>query len=527
MSSGAHAPETTGRSPVSSSRAAFGFDAVAVGVAVALAALFVAIALPVLATLPHDFDEGWFMLDARAIQHGQRPFVDFAHHEVPLHLHALSLFGRVFGATPFGYRLLSLVALAASGVALFWLARPFVGAMPALVAEAAFLFSPVQSRALTAVPETPALLCLLVATVLLYTRESRRSAWASGAVFVLAVLLKPQYLVVAAAAALSLVVARQWQRLADFAAAGVLAVLVGVGWVVLASDGIVLDVARFQLTRVTTHRGGMWSIDSGFADMRRLLGVETPRQWAVIGFQTFFQTRVASTPLALFVLGLLAIPVWVVGCARARPALAAFVVLWPASLLVLNFALMDFASPRYFIPYAAFAAFLLSAWVWLAERALGTWTAGALAAVAGAVLVGQLATTLGSDSDPWFWGRSHAIAEEHARVVSFNPILFAATGTEPGCGLANAALTYGSFGAHFLAAERLRRFRIDDDDLIACLRADPAMPVVIDWAFYFFTRPGSRLREYLAGEGSAQRLYFSPDAVQQWDRPLLRMSPLR
>ena len=53
------------------------------------------------------------------------------------------------------------------------------------------------------------------------------------------------------------------------------------------------------------------------------------------------------------------------------------------------------------------------------------------------------------------------------------------------------------------------------------------MPVVIDWAFYFFTRPGSRLREYLAGEGSAQRLYFSPDAVQQWDRPLLRMSPLR
>jgi hypothetical protein len=106
-------------------------------------------------------------------------------------------------------------------------------------------------------------------------------------------------------------------------------------------------------------------------------------------------------------------------------------------------------------------------------------------------------------------------------------MLFAATGAEPGCGFANPALTYGGFGETFLVTERTRPFRFSDERLIACLRANPQTSMVVDWAFYFFTRPGSPLRQYLAGEGSAQRLFFSPDAVEQWDRPLLRMNPFR
>jgi hypothetical protein len=271
----------------------------------------------------------------------------------------------------------------------------------------------------------------------------------------------------------------------------------------------------------------MWTIDSGFNDMKQILGVETPRQWAMINFQTFFLSRVESAPLVIFVLALLAIPVWVFGCARAHPAFRAFLVLWPTSLFLLNFVLMDFASPRYFIPFFAFCAFLVSGWVWLVETYAGPVATAVAGAAAGAVLVGHFATTLGSDGDPWFWGRTHAIAQEHRTVVSFTPIFFAATETEPGCGFANSALTYGSFGENFLATDRVRRFRFSDERLIACLHANRDVSVVIDWAFYFFTRPGSLLREYLAGEGSAQRVFFSPEAVQQWDRPLLRMSPLR
>jgi 4-amino-4-deoxy-L-arabinose transferase-like glycosyltransferase len=500
---------------------------IALGIAVGLAAVFVAIALPVLATLPQDFDEGWFMLDARFIARGGRPFIDFPHHEMPLHLYLLAAAGRVFGATIFGYRMLSLLSLAASGIVLFGLVRPFAGSTAALAAEAVFLFSPVHGRSLAAVPETPALCVLLVGALVLFTRESRRSAWAAGIAFAVAVLLKPQYLLVVAAAAAALAWARDRRRLVDLTAAGSIAGLLGAAWVVVASDGIVADTMRFQLTKIGTRTGGMWSIASGFDDMRRLLAIETPRQWAALGFRTFFRTRVEPTPVALFALGILAVPIWLLGCARGRPALRAFVVLWPASLLVLNFVLMEFVSPRYFIPFFGFTAFLVAGWVWLAERRLPSWAVAGAVGVACAALSLHFAATLGSDRNAWFWDRTQAVAREHPKLVSFNPIAFAATGTEPACGFANPALTYGSFGEHILATERLRRFQFNDERLIACLRADPELAVVVDWAFYFFTRPGSALRAYLAGEGSGQRVFFSPEAAQQWDRPLLQMSPLR
>ena len=496
-------------------------------VAVALAAVFVATALPVLDTLPHDFDEGWLMLDARFVADGQRPFVDFPHHETPLHLYLLALAGEIFGRTIFGYRMLSVTALAASGFVLFRLARPFVGALPALLAEALFLFSPVQSRASTAVPETPALFLTLVGVLWLFTRTGRVSAWASGIVFVAAALTKPTVLVPIAAAVLGLAVGREWRRLADLAAAGIVAGVVGILAVVALSDGVFAEVVRFQVTRVGTHRVGMWAIDSGFADMKQILGIETPRQWAMLNFRTFFLTAVEPMPILILALGLLAIPVWIFGCARARPAFGAFVALWPAGLFWLNFLVMDFVSPRYFIPCFAFAAFLAAGWAWLLERIAGTWVVAGVGGLAIALLVSHYVAVLGSDADPWFWGRSHAIAHENRQVVSFAPIFFAATGEEPGCGFANSALTYGSFGDVFLTTERTRRFQFTDERLIACLRAEPDLRVVIDWAFYFFTRPGSRLRAYLAGEGSGQRLFFSPDAVAQWDRPLLRMSPFR
>ena len=46
---------------------------------------------------------------------------------------------------------------------------------------------------------------------------------------------------------------------------------------------------------------------------------------------------------------------------------------------------------------------------------------------------------------------------------------------------------------------------------------------MLDWGFYFYTTPGSPLREYLGGEGSARRVYFSREAERQWDDPVFSM----
>ena len=495
--------------------------------ALALAAAFVALTRPVLDTVPHDFDEAWLLVDARMVAAGARPFVDFAHHEPPLQIYLLELAGAVFGETIAGWRMLSLLALAASGVAVYALARPYVGLVAALVAEALLLFAPAQGRALTAVPETPALAFALIGTALALARRDRRSAPAAAAFFVLAILTKPTAIVSAGVVAVALACGREWRRLRDFVLAGAVASAIGLAWVGWLSDGVFLEVLRFQLTRVGTRSVGMLAIDSGFADMKQMLGIATPFDWAVLSFQTFFLTRIERLPTVLLIAALLAIPLWI-GCAvRRRPAMAFFAPLWPLAYVVLNFVVMDFVSPRYFIPYLGFVALLASGWAWLAERIVGPRLAAGAAALAVAALAVHFTTGLGAERDLWFWGRTDWIGREHRRVVSFSPILFAATGAEPGCGFTNPALTYGAFGENFLRTERTQPFRFSDERLIACLRADPDLPIVVDWAFYFFTRPGSALRTYLAGEGSAHRLFFSPESVEQWDRPLLRMSPFR
>jgi hypothetical protein len=488
---------------------------------------FVVLVWPLLAYIPPDYDESWLMLDARFVARGARPFADFAHHEMPLQLYLLMLFGKLFGPTVFGYRMLSLTSVAASGLLLFLLVRPFAGPVPALIAQAIFLFSPLQSRALTAIPESPMVAITLLAAWLLFAHRGRWATYASAAAFVGAIVIKPTCLAMVVAAALSLACGREWRRLCDFAAAGILAAVASIVWTNYVSAGVFTEVLLFQLGRIGTRRVGMWTVDSGFTDMRRLANIETPRQLAVAAFSDFFNLRMGYVAVSVFALSLVAMPIWVARYARSRPSVAAFAVLWPASWLFMDFFALDFMSPRYFLPYPAFSAFLLAGWLWLAQRHLPALAAAGGGAVIALMLVIGLRPALSSNIDLWYWGRLDWIARETPNVVSFSPMLFAATGAEPGCELANPALTYGPFGAPFLVTEHTRKFQFSEERLLACLRAHPTTPIVIDWAFYFFTRHGSPLRSYLAGEGSGQRLFFSPEAVAQWERPLLEMSPLR
>lgn len=494
--------------------------------ACALSVAFVVIVWPYVDTLAYDFDESWMMLEARLIGRGQRPFVDFAHHEPPLHLWLLALAGKVFGPTVFGFRMLSVLSLAAGGLVLFLLVRPFAGTIPALVAQATFLYSPAAPRTLVAVPETPMTFFTLLGLLLLVVGTRRRSAHASGVAFVIALLIKPTALAVVAAAAASLVWARAWGRLRDLAVAGVVASLVGLVWVIVSSDGVFLDILRFHLDRLGTRRVGMWSIESGFVELGRQTGIQTPLQLAVSSLRTFYDFPRLWWPMALLAVSALGVPVWIAGPARSTPVVRALAVLWPAACLLITFAAVDFTSPRYFVPYLAVSSFLLAGVVWLLARPAPI-PAGVAAFAACVVLQSQLSAAVRAARDPWYYERAAKIVAQHPAVVSFTPMLFAATGAEPGCGFANPALTYGDFGETFLGTERLRPFRFSDERLIDCLRANPETQVVVDWAFYFFTRPGSALRTYLRGEGSQQRLFFSPEARDQWNSPELWMSPFR
>jgi 4-amino-4-deoxy-L-arabinose transferase-like glycosyltransferase len=483
--------------------------------AVGLCAAFVVIVIPFLDTLWWDYDEGWFLLYGRLVRTGLRPFVDFAHHQPALHLYLLAASGALFGDTVFGYRMLSLVCVVASGLGLYWFVRLLTGSLAALLALALFLFSPAQVHALGAVPETPMALFTLLGVGLLFGGATRASTYVAGVAFVIALLIKPTCLVVVIAAVVSLVVTGSWGRAVRLAVAGLLAATVGLAWTFVSSDGVFWETLRLQMVeRIATRRVSIWTVDTGLADIRRFLGMETPLQWAFYSFRQFCMLPQTYLPMAVVLISLVGIPTWWILCARRRPALGVFAIFWPVSGVLLNFVALDFVSAKYFIPWLVAAGFLIAGLLHVVQRRLPPLVAGAATAVACAVLAVHFVATISRYTLRPYHQRAIEIAAAHPKVVSFSPMFFMVTGAEPACEFTNPALTFGSIGDTFLRTERTRRFHFSDERLVACLRADPEVVVVLDPWFYVFTRPGSALRAYLREEETQQAVVFDPRELE-------------
>jgi hypothetical protein len=391
-----------------------------------------------------------------------------------------------------------------------------------LLAQTVFLFTPAQIYTLCVLPESPTLVLTLLGAACLFAGTSTASVYAAAAAFTTGLLIKPTSGVIVLAATLSLVYARDWRRLGHFAAGGLIAAALGFVWLLVISEGEFLEVLRVQFERAATRSSGMWSVPSGFDDMRHGVGADTRFQWAVFCFKEFFRFPENRLPMALFAVSLLGAPVWVFGIARARPALRAFIILWPLCYCALNFFLLDFVAAEKFTPFLAFSAFWLAGLAWLVQRFAGPLLAG----IAGAVLCVPLALhyvdTLGTRLDPEYYRHARRFIDKHPVALSFTPMLFAVTGAEPACGLWNPINTYGRF-AEAVGTDRTRPLRLTDEKLVECLKANPQAVAVVDWGFYFYTVPGSPLRQYLAGEGSRQRAFFSSEAKAQWDAPVFTL----
>jgi membrane protein implicated in regulation of membrane protease activity len=292
----------------------------------------------------------------------------------------------LFGETLFGYRMLSLLSVVASGLLLFVLVRSIAGALPALIAQAAYLFSPLHWRTLPAIPEPPMVAFTLLGVVLLFTGGRRWSAYASGVAFVCALFIKPTCLPMVLAAALALAYAREWRRLADLAVAGIVATVLGRGGVSRTAFSWRSSCSSSTASAPERRASGpsIWVSRTcdGWPGSKR-------RGSSPASFKDFLRFA-ANVPIGLFVASLLALPIWVLGCARSRTALRAFALLWPASFFYVNFVALDFVTPRYFTPFLAFSAFLLAGWVWLAQR----WVPVTAVAVVGAAAAILLATTV-------------------------------------------------------------------------------------------------------------------------------------
>ncbi|HYC57116.1 MAG TPA: glycosyltransferase family 39 protein [Candidatus Binatia bacterium] len=490
-------------------------NAAALVFSVALSLAFALLAGRHLGALAWEYDEGWYSLAGRFLNQGRRPFVDFAYMQPPLHPYLLAVSAQIFGDSVFGFRMLSLISLGGTGIVLFLLVRPALGVLAAIFAQALFLFSTTQLHALAAVPDTPMMLLAMFGTLLLLHGTTTASLCAAAIAFVAALFVKPTCLLMILVAAGSLLVDGRYRRFLQLAATGVAASVLALMLVIYASDGVFLEVLRYQLIdRLGTRRATMWTISSGFTDFSVHAELDGARDLALFAAKDFLGYPTRSAPLWIAIASLAGLPLWLAAFRRNR-ALCTFVLLAPAAFAFVNLVLMDFVSAKYFVPFPAFVALLSAALVWGACRVVprAVMLGGVLAAVT--ALAVPFVDALSQGADPWYGERAGYLAAQPGEIASFTPMFFLSSGREPGCAMWNPALSYGPFGQAMLA-EGMARFRVSDADLVACLRSDPDARMLVDFWFYYFTRGRGDLNRYLREEGARQIVFLSPDAQRRW-----------
>ena len=437
-------------------------------VAALLLVVFVLVHGSALGVLQHNVDEGSNVYGARVIQEGGAPFRDFFYQQPPLHLYVLALLPTdhfVHG------RALSLLAAAASGLLIFWLARPWTGATSRgpLLALGLFSTAGLQYFDLLAMPTSLMLASALLAVWILAAQPSR--AWRSalaGVVLAASVCFKPLAIAVYPAVVAWLLVEKRYTHLLLFTAgAGALGLL---AWAAfdLASDGAFTELVRMQSQRLGS--GSQVDVLRQVPGMREWVGSAGPRG---LSLRMHMETLWHPGNLLVGAAGLPGLVVlW-----RSKGVALAWKTLWSvwlASSLFFAFFVWDVAYHHYHVlylpPLAMTGALLLEA---LAARLAGRPVVRGV--VAGFVGVGMLLGVISTQGARQDYSQVTALRGESRALMAFDATVNVLSRTAVGCGVSQFPLPpYGPV----LSGEKAS-FPASVRQLIGCLEADPSIGIVI------------------------------------------------
>jgi 4-amino-4-deoxy-L-arabinose transferase-like glycosyltransferase len=488
----------------------------------AVAFVFVGITLPKLDVLRPNVDEGVYIQQARLVRQGQTPYVDFFYHQTPLYLYALAGFGSLGADSLAGYRFLSLLASALTGVLVFHAGRRLLDRKTGILAQLAFYAAPLHLYSFLALPNALTGLLTAAGVFAILLGPGLRWTLLGGFCLSIAVLVKPLAVPVVLAILLTLVLfPGERRRLPALVSSGTAIALAA--WVFLhaSTGGGFTEVLRLQAQRYSSRTG--FELMSHYRDFRNamiLRGVDTPTGWNWSEHSRAFSSGGFTNGNFWLFLAAAASPfLW--KRSMPRPLLAGLA-LW--LLLAVSFSLFvwepiwDHYFVMYLPPLALFASVSLEAA--LAGR---RWWARTSAVVA---LLG--CTVLGHTqrfTEPLWYRQARATGKQArgGEFLSFNPLIHVVSGTRPACGLIDPLNVYGERAIAALdPGGPMKRFEITAEDLVRCL-GDDTWVVIDDYAFWFLDPP---LLAHL--ERTPHRLiFFGPFARARFESAKLEGSQRR
>jgi 4-amino-4-deoxy-L-arabinose transferase-like glycosyltransferase len=206
-----------------------------------------AVFVPVALVHPIDTDEGFYAYAAERLTAGELPYRDFFFPQMPLTTYVYGAWVAVFGSSWYAVRLLSVLFAVGTGLLLYRYCSRRAGAVPAVIAVAAYALS-IDTIDWFVVVKTYALSCFLLFAALVIIDEvpRQRLAWmAAGALLTLAVDTRLYLIVPALAFVLPLVHSRAVERGHR-------------GVVASAASGIALGAIPAALAFATAPRAFVW-----------------------------------------------------------------------------------------------------------------------------------------------------------------------------------------------------------------------------------------------------------------------------
>jgi len=441
----------------------------------------------------YNLDEGVNVALATRLLHGEIPLQDFFYHQPPLYLYVLREWLR-WGQDPiFAARLGSIAATAATGMLIYLTARRFTGRYGSVLALCVFYLCPLQFFNLAAMPNAWMLLSAVLGAFLVLF-DGRTLAVVAGAVaLVVAMALKPLALSTSLAVGALILTVPEWRdrrRVFVLAAAGASA-LAWLGLELL-THGRFSDLMALQWQ---ARSDTFWQrlIDSypillEVAEQRGATGLLS---WNLSEHsRAFLVGSVAGTSGPLLVgaaLGAVAL------FKRARRVMVVLLV-WLAFELFFNVLVWGPVWEHYFVLYIPALALLCAGMGEEIERRLPGPPVGRVAAAIGvAVVLGYLChlPTREAAASPALRVRyadvGVGLGPEGSALLTFDPFLNVISGTNAACGVEDPLNVFGEAGILAMVEDNpLTRFRVSAEDVVACLREDESIRVVLGpWSAWF------------------------------------------
>jgi hypothetical protein len=476
---------------------------------------------PILDRLPHNLDEGVNLFDARFIAQGQRPYVDFFYHQLPVHLYALAGIATLAPESLYMHRLPSLISVAATGGVLYLIAARLASPAVAVLAAALYYAMPLQPLALLVLPNSPMLFFSTLAVWLILLHDGRRAVWLGAVSLLFAILWKP----LAFATAIMIGILVLLDRTQRWKLVPMTVVLAVGGLASLAALHVLTQGAFTELLALQYHR---YSRKTGFEIMQqystvqvllRRMGVTSFLGWNIKSHFIAFDQHKA---LFLFTGAAGAWLVWR-GRSELRPGSGRLLALWIAVPLFFSLFVWEPAWDHYHLQYLP-ALSILTAVVFrtLMDAEGGMRRVTRIVAGIGLVwtlVIGPL-LTVGMLQD---YARLRRMRADYPVLLSFDPFLNFVSGTEPACGVTDPLAQFSK--PFFQDSPRFSRFVRSTDQLIACLEQAPQIRVLIstlqgaslwfiDERFYEWLRRQVPPRALYLGEPSRMALHTLFDEVE-------------